>query len=111
MAADDHMDMTTHDAIGAHLKAFVFLTIPYAVKKDVFVFASNENIEPVNNGKGHKIEGALIANLVFATHCLGPFCKHKIIKSEDLKNRGHKLACCRSRACRRTARRLAPTRG
>lgn len=66
--ANYQMNMIAHNTISTNFQSFVLLTIPYAVKENVSVLLSCENIKPGNNGERYKIQLVLIADLVFAAH-------------------------------------------
>ena len=64
------MDMARHKTVCVDFKAFVFLTIPDAVNNDSAILITNKNVNPVNDGEGHKIEAGLIVDFILSTHSM-----------------------------------------
>ena len=54
---------------GVYLQPFFFLAKTPAIKNNVFVFFSDEQIDPIDYRKGYKIQLAGIAKFVFPAHC------------------------------------------
>jgi hypothetical protein len=46
----------------------VLLAITNAVQEDITVFSSNENIKPVNDSEGNKVDGILISDFILTAH-------------------------------------------
>jgi hypothetical protein len=62
------MDMTAHNAICTYFKPLIFLAIPDTIQKNILVFPPDKHIQPIDNGKGYKVQSALITDLVFPAH-------------------------------------------
>ena len=60
--------MASHETICVNFKAFVFLTVPDAVNNDIAILITNKNVNPVNDGEGHKIDAGLIVDFILSTH-------------------------------------------
>ena len=91
------MDMTSHETIRVDFKTFVFLAISDAVNNDRPILITNEDINPVNYGEGHKIDAGLVVNFILAAHTIkatgftnvrnsqcGPGCEWEEIRKKCL---------------------------
>ena len=63
--AYDQMNMAGHDNPRTHPQPFFFLTITYAVEKNLPVTVADECVNPVDNCKCHKVKFLLVLNTVF----------------------------------------------
>jgi hypothetical protein len=64
------MNMTAHNAICTYFKAFMLLTIPDAIQEYVTVVLAGEDVQPMDDGEGHKVKLILIPDLVLTAHQL-----------------------------------------
>jgi hypothetical protein len=74
------VDMTRHDAPSVQIHSFVFNAIFPAVKHYRFVFLSDEDIDPVNDGICDKIKLVCITEFVLTAH----FFAGKILVGERI---------------------------
>jgi hypothetical protein len=82
VTADDQMNVIGHDAPGVHLESFFCHAMLQAVRNDLFVFVSCEQVNPGYGDIGYKMQLGFVAKPVFAAHVLYvprqvPICKPK----------------------------------
>jgi len=62
------MHVACHNAPGVYIEIFVLLAVSYACQYNVLVFISDEQVNPVGDGEGYKIQFVIVAEFVFAAH-------------------------------------------
>ncbi len=66
--ADDHVDMTGHDAPAVNFQSFMLLVMLPAFKQNVLVFISDKKVYPPHNGKAYKVKPLLVPEFIFGAH-------------------------------------------
>ena len=66
--------MACHNAPGMYIKVFVLLAISDACKYNILVLVSDEQVYPVCDGEGYKIQLVIVPEFVFAAHGIKVLC-------------------------------------
>ncbi|MDQ3842594.1 MAG: hypothetical protein M3342_01060, partial [Bacteroidota bacterium] len=70
--------------IDIELQAFVTDAMLKAFEQDVLVFISDKQVNPVNEGKGDKVQFVLISEFVFAAHNIKAMSKEEKLQHSVL---------------------------
>jgi hypothetical protein len=60
--------MARHYAPAINFQSFVFLAVLPAFKHNVFIFVTDKQVYPANNGKAYKVKLLLVSEFIFSAH-------------------------------------------